>query len=184
MRESPCTGAGDERLAVDPNRNATLYFGAEAGQGLWRSTDSGVTWAKVTNFPNPGNYVQDPSNEYTADNQGIVWVTFDKRSGTSGNATQTIYVGVADKQNTVYRTTNGGTSWERIAGQPTGYIAHKGVLDTSGGFLYIATSDTGGPYGLLIKRSVHIRWGANTFAQIPRSPMAVYGCRDCSAVAP
>jgi xyloglucan-specific exo-beta-1,4-glucanase len=33
-----------------------------------------------------------------------------------------------------------------VAGQPTGFIAQKGVLDTAGGFLYIATSDTGGPY--------------------------------------
>ncbi|MGH3990880.1 MAG: cellulose binding domain-containing protein, partial [Pseudonocardiaceae bacterium] len=60
--------------------------------------------------------------------------------------TQGIYVGVADKQNTVYRSTNGGTTWERIAGQPTGYLAHKGVLDPVNRVLYLATSDTGGPY--------------------------------------
>src|SRR5204863_3703511 len=113
----------------------------------WRSTDSGVTWAKVTAFPNPGNYVQDPNdaNGYLTDNQGVVWVTFDKRSGTAGNTTQTIYVGVADKQNTVYRSTDGGTTWSRLAGQPTGYLAHKGVLDASGGYLYLASSDTRGP---------------------------------------
>ncbi|SDZ40061.1 Cellulose binding domain-containing protein [Micromonospora pattaloongensis] len=143
----PGRGMG-ERLAVDPNRNSILYLGAPSGNGLWRSTDHGATWSKVTNFPNPGNYVADPSdpNGYGSDNQGVVWVTFDKRTGSAGTATQTIYVGVADKQNTVYRTTNGGTSWERLAGQPTGYLAHKGVLDTVGGYLYIATSDTGGPY--------------------------------------
>jgi photosystem II stability/assembly factor-like uncharacterized protein len=141
----PGRGMG-ERLAIDPNRNSVLYCGAPSGNGLWRSTDSGATWAKVTNFPNPGNYVQSPGDAYLGDNQGVVWVTFDKRTGTAGNLTQTIYVGVADKQNTVYRTTNGGTSWERVAGQPTGYIAHKGVLDTTNGYLYLATSDTGGPY--------------------------------------
>ncbi|WP_250564405.1 cellulose binding domain-containing protein [Sphaerisporangium fuscum] len=141
----PGRGMG-ERLAVDPNKNSVLYFGAPSGNGLWRSTDSGVTWSKVANFPNAGTYVQSPGDAYLGDNQGVVWVTFDKRTGSSGNATQTIYVGVADKANTVYRTTNGGTTWERIAGQPTGYIAHKGVLDTANGYLYIATSDTGGPY--------------------------------------
>lgn len=141
----PGRGMG-ERLAVDPNKNSILYFGAPSGNGLWRSTDSGATWSKVTNFPNVGNYVASPGDAYNGDNQGVVWVTFDKRTGTSGNATQTIYVGVADKSNTVYRTTNGGTSWERVAYQPTGYIAHKGVLDTTNGYLYIATSDTGGPY--------------------------------------
>ncbi|MGW4639942.1 cellulose binding domain-containing protein [Sphaerisporangium sp. NPDC004334] len=141
----PGRGMG-ERLAIDPNKNSVLYFGAPSGNGLWRSTDSGATWAKVTNFPNAGNYVASPGDAYNGDNQGVVWVTFDKRTGTSGSATQTIYVGVADKSNTVYRTTNGGTSWERVSGQPTGYIAHKGVLDTTNGYLYIATSDTGGPY--------------------------------------
>ncbi|MEV1288006.1 cellulose binding domain-containing protein [Micromonospora sp. NPDC049679] len=143
----PGRGMG-ERLAIDPNRNSVLYLGAPSGNGLWRSTDSGVSWARVTSFPNAGNYVADPGDPtgYGSDNQGVVWVTFDKRSGTAGNATRTIYVGVADKQNTVYRTTNGGTTWERVAGQPTGYLAHKGVLDTVGGHLYIATSDTGGPY--------------------------------------
>jgi hypothetical protein len=143
----PGRGQG-ERLAVDPNRNSIVYFGAEDGNGLWRSTDYGATWAKVANFPNVGNYAQDPNdaNGYLNHNQGVTWVTFDRSTGTAGNTTQTIYVGVADKQNPVYRSTNGGTSWERIAGQPTGYLAHKGVVDTAGGYLYIATSDTGGPY--------------------------------------
>ncbi|KUO12854.1 cellulose binding domain-containing protein [Streptomyces sp. DSM 15324] len=143
----PGRGMG-ERLAVDPHRNSVLYLGAPSGKGLWRSTDSGVTWSQVTNFPNVGNYVQDPSDTsgYTSDNQGIVWVTFDESTGTSGTATKTIYVGVADKDNAVYRSTDAGATWSRLAGQPTGYLAHKGVLDTVNGYLYIAYSDKGGPY--------------------------------------
>ena len=135
-----------ERLAVDPNNNNVLYFGTEAGQGLWRSTNAGVTWSQVTNFPNPGNYVQDPAdtNQYLTFNQGVVWVAFDKASGTSGNTTPGIYVGVADLQNTVYRSLNGGSTWERVAGQPVGAFAHQG--EVAGGALYIATSDKGGPY--------------------------------------
>jgi hypothetical protein len=143
----PGRGMG-ERLAVDPNKDSTVYFGAPNGNGLWRSTDFGVTWAKVTNFPNVGNYAQDPSDTsgYLSHQPGVVWVSFDKSTGTSGNATQGIYVGVADKQNTVYRSTNGGTSWERIAGQPTGFLAHQGVVDPVNHVMYIALSDTGGPY--------------------------------------
>mgnify|MGYP001135005316 CR=1 FL=1 len=143
----PGRGMG-ERLAVDPNDNDVLYFGAPSGHGLWRSTNAGVTWSEVTAFPNPGNYAQDPNDStgYGNDNQGVLWVTFDRRTGSAGSATQTIYVGVADKANSVYRTTNGGGTWERVAGQPTGFLPHKGVLDTEGGYLYIATSDTGGPY--------------------------------------
>ncbi|MFF3328071.1 cellulose binding domain-containing protein [Streptomyces sp. NPDC002888] len=143
----PGRGMG-ERLAVDPNKNSVLYLGAPSGKGLWRSTDSGATWAQVTNFPNVGNYVQDPSDTsgYASDNQGIVWVTFDESTGTSGNATKTIYVGVADKDNAVYRSTDAGATWTRLGGQPTGYLAHKGVLDTVNGHLYLAYSDKGGPY--------------------------------------
>jgi xyloglucan-specific exo-beta-1,4-glucanase len=146
----PGRGMG-ERLAVDPNQNNVLYLGAPEGNGLWRSTDFGATWSKVTSFPNPGNWAQDPNdpNGYLTHRPGVVWVTLDERTGTrgtGGTATRTIYVGVADLQNTVYRTTDGGSTWQRLPGQPTGFLAHKGVLDTTGGFLYLATSDTGGPY--------------------------------------
>ncbi|WP_329302512.1 cellulose binding domain-containing protein [Streptomyces sp. NBC_00659] len=143
----PGRGMG-ERLAVDPRKNSVLYLGAPSGKGLWRSTDSGVTWSQVTSFPNPGNYVQDATDTsgYASDNQGVVWVTFDESTGTAGSATQTIYVGVADKDNAVYRSTDGGATWSRLAGQPTGYLAHKGVLDAANGYLYLAYSDKGGPY--------------------------------------
>ncbi len=143
----PGRGMG-ERLVVDPNNDNVLYLGAPSGNGLWRSTDAGVTWSKVASFPNAGNYVQDPTDTsgYLADNQGVVWVAFDKSTATKGSTTQGIYVGVADLQNTVYRSTDGGVTWSRIAGQPTGFMAHKGVVDSTNGFLYIATSDKGGPY--------------------------------------
>ncbi|MFI1375361.1 cellulose binding domain-containing protein [Streptomyces longwoodensis] len=143
----PGRGMG-ERLAVDPNKDSVLYLGAPSGKGLWRSTDSGVTWTQVTNFPNVGTYAQDPSDTsgYASDNQGIVWVTFDESTGTAGSATKTIYVGVADQGNAVYRSTDAGATWSRLAGQPTGYLAHKGVLDAVNGYLYIAYSDKGGPY--------------------------------------
>ncbi|MFE2530590.1 cellulose binding domain-containing protein [Streptomyces sp. NPDC059371] len=143
----PGRGMG-ERLAVDPNRNSVLYLGAPSGKGLWRSTDSGVSWSQVTAFPNPGNYVQDSTDTsgYASDNQGVVWVTFDESTGTRGSATQTVYVGVADKDNAVYRSTDAGATWSRLAGQPTGYLAHKGVLDAVNGYLYLAYSDKGGPY--------------------------------------
>ncbi|MFC8359053.1 cellulose binding domain-containing protein [Streptomyces griseorubiginosus] len=143
----PGRGMG-ERLAVDPNKNSVLYLGAPSGKGLWRSADSGVSWSQVTAFPNPGTYQQDPGDTsgYASDNQGVVWVTFDESTGTAGTATRTIYVGVADLQNSVYRSTDGGASWSRLAGQPTGYLAHKGVLDAVNGYLYLTYSDKGGPY--------------------------------------
>jgi hypothetical protein len=141
----PGRGMG-ERLAIDPNNDKVLYLGAPSGNGLWKSTDAGVTWAKVTNFPDAGTYVQSAGDAYLGDNQGVVWVTFDKSTGTTGSTTPGIYVGVADKNNTVFRSLDGGATWSAIAGSPTGYIAHKGVIDTTNHLLYISTSDTGGPY--------------------------------------
>ncbi|HEU0176885.1 MAG TPA: xyloglucanase [Blastocatellia bacterium] len=134
-----------ERLAIDPNRNSILYFGARSGNGLWRSADFGATWSRVTSFPVSGTYVEDPSNSYTGDIIGVVWVTFDRSTGTPGNTTQTIYVGVADKGNSVYRSTNGGATWSAVPGQPTGFLPHHGVL-ASNGMLYISYSDGAGPY--------------------------------------
>ncbi|MET0419965.1 MAG: cellulose binding domain-containing protein, partial [Actinoplanes sp.] len=160
----PGRGMG-ERLAVDPRNNRTVYFAAEGGNGLWRSTDYGATWAKVTAFPNAGNYVQDPSdpNGYLSQNQGLTWVTFDPLS-------PSIYVGVADKGNPVYRSVDGGSTWQRIAGQPTGYIAHKGVVQ--GKYLFLATSDTGGPYDGGAGQVARLDTTTGTWTDISPTPAA------------
>lgn len=143
----PGRGMG-ERLAIDPHDNKVLYLGAPSGKGLWRSTDAGATWSQVAAFPNPGNYAADPSDTsgYSSDNQGVAWVTFDESTSTGTDRTKTLYVGVADKENSVYRSTDAGTTWERLAYQPTGHLPHKSVLDAENGYLYVAYSDTGGPY--------------------------------------
>jgi hypothetical protein len=134
-----------ERLAIDPNRNSVLYLGARSGNGLWRSTDFGVTWSRVASFTAVGTYVQQPGDVYLGDIVGVVWVTFDPRSSTSGTATRTIYVGVADKGNSIYRSTDAGATWAPVPGQPTGFLPHHGVL-ASNGMLYITYSDGAGPY--------------------------------------
>ena len=53
-----------ERLAIDPNDDAIIYFGARSGNGLWKSTDYGVTWSKVSNFPDTGPFVEKPGDPY------------------------------------------------------------------------------------------------------------------------
>jgi xyloglucan-specific exo-beta-1,4-glucanase len=134
-----------ERLAIDPNDNSILYLGARSGNGLWRSSDYGQTWSKVTSFPNPGTYFQDPSSSYTKDLIGVAWVTFDPRTLGADGATQTIYVGVADLGTSVYRSTDGGKTWAPVPGQPTGFLPHHGKL-ASDGMLYVSYSNGAGPY--------------------------------------
>ncbi len=165
-----------ERLAIDPNLNSTLYFAARSGNGLWKSTNSGLTWSQVTSFPQPGTYAVLPGDTYSGDIIGPVWVVFDPRTGSSGSATQTIYVGVAQPDGTnIYVTTNGGTTWSALAGQPTctltgtqttgtvactngaswsvasdapapGFLPQHAALDTVNGYLYITYSNGAGPY--------------------------------------
>lgn len=169
----PGRGMG-ERLAVNPSNNATVYFGAEDGQGLWKSTDYGVTWAKVTAFPNPGNYVQDPAdpNGYLTHNQGVTWITF--------GPSNSVYVGVADLQNTVYRSLDNGVTWERLAGQPTGFLAHQGQI--ANGYLYIATSDKGGPYDGGVGDVWKYQISTSTWTKITPSTERYFGYAGLSVV--
>jgi len=52
---------------------------------------------------------------------------------------------VADKNESIYRSTDGGVTWKAVPGQPKGLLPHHGVL-ASNGMLYITYGDTCGPY--------------------------------------
>ena len=138
-----------ERLAIDPNANRILYLGARSGNGLWRSTDFGRTWARVASFPATGDYAANPGdpNGLDSDPLGVVWIVFDKNTGKRGTATRTIYVGVADLGQSVYRSQDGGVTWAALPGQPTfpAFMPHHAVL-ASTGILYITYNNRGGPY--------------------------------------
>ncbi|KAF8757674.1 hypothetical protein RHS01_03578 [Rhizoctonia solani] len=125
----PGRGMG-ERLAIDPNNNAILYFGARSGNGLWKSTDYGVTFTKVSSFTNTGSFIVDPSDSsgYNSDKMGIAWVTFDSTASKVGGATSRIFVGVANSgSNSVFVSNDAGSTWTAVSGQPTTYLPHKGV---------------------------------------------------------
>ncbi|TVY47674.1 Xyloglucanase [Lachnellula occidentalis] len=142
----PGRGVG-ERLAIDPNKNSILYFGTRSGNGLWKSTDYGVTWSKVASFTWPGTYVQDASSSYTADPVGIAWVTFDSTTGTKGTATPRIFVGVVDVGKSVFKSEDGGSTWAWVSGEPQlGFLPHKGVLSPAEKTLYISYANGAGPY--------------------------------------
>lgn len=138
-----------ERLAIDPNLTSTLYLGARSGNGLWKSTDSGASWKRVEAFPSAGDFAQDPAdtNGYTSDRIGVTWITFDPSSSSSGAASKTLYVGVANTSApSVYRSTDSGATWAALPGQPeAGFMAHHGVL-AKNGILYLTYSDKAGPY--------------------------------------
>ena len=122
-----------ERLAVVPWSTNVLYLGTPAN-GLWRSTDSAVTWSQVISFPITG-----PTNN---DKVGIFCVTF---GPALANASfPTIYVGVSDPNTGFYRSTDDGVTWQAIPGQPTGSVPTNAAF-SSNGMLYATYSSSSGP---------------------------------------
>jgi hypothetical protein len=138
-----------ERMNVDPNSPNILFYGTR-DDGLWKSTDYGVSWAQVATFPTIGQ-----DSGFTADT-GIVWTLFDKSSSTPGVPTQTIYAGVVQADaglNRIYRSTDGGATWSAIPGQPTtaNYFPQRAQLTPDGNTLYITygySTSYPGPYGI------------------------------------
>ena len=150
----PGRGMG-ERLAIDPHSTNVIYFGARSGNGLWKSTSSGQTWAKVGIFPVTGDYIQDSTYAYTADPLGVVWEAFDTTSSASGSPSARIFVGVAQKRGaTVFVSEDAGKTWDSVANQPEykgsctadscHIMPHHGVI--ANGYLYIPYNNKGGPY--------------------------------------
>lgn len=142
----PGRGIG-ERLQIDPQDNSVLYYGAEEGEGLWRSTDYGATWSEVQSFPNVGDFVPEPDsdNSYLRSNLGVLWTAFAADSSASG-PTQTLFTAVADTDNILYRSDDAGATWQPVDGAPAGFLPHQGLIDPEHNVLYLATSDTAGPY--------------------------------------
>jgi len=124
-----------ERLAVDPNDDNILYLASPAN-GLWRSTDGGVTWSQVTSFPLTSS----------PDDVGLSFVTFDPAGGHLGTPTKTLFVGDAT-DNDLYESTDAGASWQLVTGEPTGMEPQHGDMAANGIF-YVDYANQPGPNGM------------------------------------
>ncbi|MHA6247459.1 xyloglucanase [Pontibacter sp. CAU 1760] len=123
-----------ERLQVDPNQGNILFLGSST-DGLWKSVDWGATWGKVSGFPVAASPVG---------SGGISFVLLDAASGTQGKAMPTLYVGVLQKGINLYKSMDGGNSWQPVAGAPTANMPHQAAL-ASDGSLYLTYSNGPGP---------------------------------------
>lgn len=143
----PGRGTG-ERLAVDPKNPQVILFGARSGNGLWKSTDGGATFAKVSSFEAVGTFRPGPVGDaYNGDLQGLTFVTFDETSEAVDGATSRIFVGTADNTTaSVYVSTDAGASWSPVADQPAEFFPHKARLSVAEKVIYFTYSDGTGPY--------------------------------------
>jgi xyloglucan-specific exo-beta-1,4-glucanase len=145
-------GAG-ERLAIDPNLNDILYFGSRL-DGLWTSSDAGMTWKKLESFPVKGGSEPTPSLPPAAGpggtrgrsfSAGLSFVVFDPSTGSPGNPTPTLYVGsTSPGGNPLYRSTNAGKTWEPVPDQPKEFFPIHAQFDAAG-ILYLIYDNGVGP---------------------------------------
>jgi xyloglucan-specific exo-beta-1,4-glucanase len=125
-----------ERLMVDPNNSNILYFGSRKS-GLWKSTDMCRSWKKVATFP-----VTTTSNSV-----GVNTIAFDPTSGTPGDTSHTIFVGVSRiGSENLYVSYDAGTTWTPVIGNPTDMAPQRMVI-TPDSNLIVTFANGAGPYG-------------------------------------
>lgn len=93
-----------ETLAIDPANGNTLYFGTRYSKGLFKSTDAGKTWNKVTTFP-----------DSIGTAASFSFVMFDSGSATPEGCS-TIIVGSHKTDNNVFISEDFGVTWTSIGG--------------------------------------------------------------------
>ncbi len=139
-----------ERMMVDPNNPAILFYGSRAA-GLWKSADRGQTWQQLASLSTTQMTMAQIDAVFGRGVVGVEQVIFDTSTKGTGSATQTIYTAVAPDYAAVagltfsmYKTTDGGATWTGIATPVTGfYIPH--MVRAKDGMMYVAFTQGTGP---------------------------------------
>lgn len=130
-------------VAVDPNNVNTIYFGTPAG-GIWKSTNSGVTWTALTDElaqigvsgiaidPSNSNTIYIATGDKDAGDTYSIGVLKSTDGGITWNPTGLTFTGsnnylgdilinpinpqivICGSSNGLYRSTNGGVNWTQI----------------------------------------------------------------------
>jgi xyloglucan-specific exo-beta-1,4-glucanase len=138
-----------ERLMVDPNKPSTLFYATRTA-GLWKSIDSGLTWAQVTSLSSAMLTQEQVNALGIGSAMGVETVVYDTGTKGSGTATQTIYVPIAPDYvqtaglaSNLYKSSNGGTSWTPVSVPISGYHIPHMVRAADGMFYVVFTRETG-----------------------------------------
>lgn len=123
-----------QRLVVDPNNKDVAYYGSSF-DGLYRTTDGGVNWSKLTNGLHTGSAVN-----ADADTGGFINTVFDKHGGTVNGRTRTVWA--TCRTYGVYRSTDGGESFSLVGAQAQPIYYNSAACDAAGTFYVAAGSHT------------------------------------------
>ncbi|WP_291865411.1 T9SS type A sorting domain-containing protein [Maribacter sp.] len=135
-------GGRTRALAIDRNNENIIFAGGVSG-GLWRSTNQGKTWNKVTkkrHSPSITSIVQDPRQ-----GKGHIWYyASGERFGNSASAGGAFYTGTG-----IFKSTNNGRSWSNLKNSndqdlttiTSLDIINSIAVDPKNGELYAATFD-------------------------------------------
>lgn len=149
LATEPYKGKQDDISVVDPD---TGWYGNGQGK-LYATTDGGVSWTKV--WDRPGTFIRA---------LGFI----DARRGFLGNVGTDYYPGVTDKQ-PLYRTEDGGVTWQPVTAPGIGAVAgicgidilpvrrvYQGEL--RGGHVIHAAGRVGGPAAVLRSTDSGASW--------------------------
>ncbi|HTF82586.1 MAG TPA: hypothetical protein VL947_12705, partial [Cytophagales bacterium] len=126
-----------EKLQVDPNNSNILFCGSRRN-GLFKSSNAGASWSKVTGL----NITTTPNDN------GISFVYVDPSSGTKGNASQTIYVGISrTTAPNLFISKDGGATFNPLEGAPNNSFMPQRVAVANDGVMYINYANGAGPHG-------------------------------------
>ncbi|MCP5070770.1 MAG: glycosyl hydrolase [bacterium] len=161
-------------IAIHPKRQSTWYVAVGSGN-LWKTTNAGTTWKPI--FEDQGSYslgciTLDPSNPE------VVWL------GTGENVGGR-HVGYGDG---IYRSRNGGTSWERVGLEKSEHIGRILVDPRNSDVVLVACQgplwSAGGERGLYKTTDGGKTWrkrlgggpytGVNDVIADPRNPDVLY----------
>ena len=132
-----------EKLAVDPNNSSILFCGSRLA-GLWKSSDTGRTWAQASKL----GAASDTGSSNLDNINGVSFVLFDSASGlTTDGGTKTLYLGVSSMSSSanLFVSQDGGSTFTPISGGPA-LMPMRATLDH--GNLYLTYSNGPGPYSI------------------------------------
>ncbi|WP_338764163.1 GDSL-type esterase/lipase family protein [Massilia sp. METH4] len=122
-----------ERLAVDPGASNVLYVGTRAN-GLFRSDDFGATWQHVRGLDVAA----------TPNGAGIAFVLPDPAS-VKGGRSERLFVGVSRAGTNLFRSDDGGRTFQPMDATPGGLMPQRAALDGLG-HLYVTFANGAGPH--------------------------------------